>query len=213
VVSAIPTTQEDSGRYPSRRGERVAAPDAFAPLFFEESADFSLISRTEAIPAKHQLFAQDTRTDSVYLIETGLVKLVRLTNEGSEAILGLRGKGWFVDAAAVVLNCPHAFSVVSIMPCVVRRVSRNAFMEVLASSPAMVQHINRLMCREICADQEQQIEFRNGTAQGRLERLIRELVRLTGTERPLQNLPLKKFEIAQLLAITPEHLSRLLREH
>ena len=185
---------------------------AFAPLVFREWNTLEGITEKLLVPARRELYSQDTQPDYVYIIETGLVKLVRLTDEGGESILGLRSDGWVMDAASAVLNCPHSSSAVTLTPCTIRRAHRNSFMQVLNSSPALTRDLNRLICREIHADQEQQIEFRNGTAQGRLERLVRELSRITRDPNPLDSLPLKKFEIAQLLSITPEHLSRLLRQ-
>jgi CRP/FNR family transcriptional regulator len=145
------------------------------------------------------------------VIETGLVKLVRLTDDGAESILGLRSNGWIIDASSAVLNFPFPFSAVAVTRCTIRRAHRSAFLQLVNSSSALMHDLNSLICREIHAEQEQQIEFRNGSAQSRLDRLLSELSRLTCSQDPLDGLPLKRFEIAQLLSITPEHLSRLLR--
>jgi len=184
---------------------------AFAPLIGRDWSCFSGITEKLLIPARRELYAQNTPPDFVYFIESGLVKLVRLTEDGAESILGLRSNGWIIDASSAVLNLPHASSAVTLTASIIRRARRGAFLQVLNDSQALTRDLNTLICREIHSGLEQQIELRSGTAQSRLDRLVRELSRVTRLQEPLDSLPLKKLEIAQLLSITPEHLSRLLR--
>jgi CRP-like cAMP-binding protein len=184
---------------------------AFAPLVFHEWESLDGIAERHFFSARHELCTQGGAPHFVNWIESGLVKLVRLTGDGGEFILGLRSDGWIIDAASAILNRPLACSAVTLTPCTVRRASRAAFMRLLNTSPSVMRDLNQLICREVHADQEQQIEFRSCSAQSRLDRLLRELSRITRKEDPLDGLPLKRFEVAQLLSITPEHLSRLLR--
>jgi CRP-like cAMP-binding protein len=202
---------ERGSRNELSNGSADRSATAFAPLVFHKWDSLEGITERHLFPARHELCTQDGSPNSVYLIENGLVKLVRLTGDGSESILGLRSDGWIIDAASAVLNRPFACSAVTLTPCSIRRASRAAFMQLLNRSPSLMHDLNQLICRELHADQEQQIEFRNGSAQSRLNRLLRELSRITRQEDPLDGLPLKRFEVAQLLSITPEHLSRLLR--
>ncbi|MDQ3009630.1 MAG: helix-turn-helix domain-containing protein, partial [Acidobacteriota bacterium] len=53
------------------------------------------------------------------------------------------------------------------------------------------------------------VELRCRPARLRLEQLLWELVCLNGEDEPLQ-LPMKLWELADLIAVTPEYLSRLL---
>ncbi len=72
-----------------------------------------------------------------------------------------------------------------------------------------------MLSYEFSAQIRQSIEIRSETAEGRLKRFLSELqsiqeIRIEGTNK--FRLPLKQTEIAQLLAITPEHLCRLLKK-
>lgn len=183
---------------------------AFAPLVFQEWTSLAGLSEPRVVGPRETLYPQEELRNCVWFIERGVVKLARLENDGTEYILGLRSNGWVLDAASTILNRPSPSSAVTLTTCTIRRVPRSQFMHLLETSPSMMQDLNRLMCREIQAEQQQQVEFRSGNAQSRLNRLIQELLQASSSGDPLALLPLRRFEIAQLLAISPEHLSRLL---
>ena len=183
---------------------------AFAPLIFPEWKNLAGIAHRQLVPRRKSLANQDELRSTVVVIETGIVKLVRVESDGSEYIAGLRSNGWLIDAASLILNRPLPFAAETVTPCSVYRISRDIFMGLLESNRALMWDLAQLVCREIQAEREQQFEFRGGSAQGRLHRLISELSETRVEGDPLDLLPLKRLEIAQLLSITPEHLSRLL---
>jgi CRP-like cAMP-binding protein len=198
---------------PSAHGLDAGGPNslAFAPLIFPRWKSLAEIAERQVVAPRQSLCIQAEPQRSVLVIESGVVKLVRLESDGSEFILGLRSDGWLIDAASVMLDRPAPFTAVTLTSCAVYRVSRETFLRHLESSPSLMWDFTRLVCKEIQAEREQQIELRGDSAQGRLARLLRELSGPGALENPLDLLPLKRQEIAQLLSITPEHLSRLLR--
>jgi CRP-like cAMP-binding protein len=183
---------------------------AFAPMVFDRSKALADLMEKRCVPAQFQLFSQDYPTEIVYLVETGLVKLVRLSNSGQESILGLRSDGCLVNAASTILNAPANCSAITVTACTVRYAHRARFMKALESSPSLMMDLSAMICQEICSELEVHAELSAGSAQRRLDRLRRELSGRNYSNDPLGQLALKRFEIAQLLSITPEHLSRLL---
>ena len=197
----------------SRQAPRTAQEgiSAFAPLTFTGWSALEGVGERKQAPPRQELFGQDEAAPPVFFVESGVVKLVRNTQNGEELITGLRSSGWLLDGASAVLGLPSTCKAVTVTPCVLRCLSRAAFMKVLDVSPNLLKEVNGLICRELCAGQEQQVAFRCGDAQSRLEMLVNELSP-NGAIGSLDQLPLKRMEIAQLLAITPEHLSRLAKQ-
>ncbi|HLK69613.1 MAG TPA: Crp/Fnr family transcriptional regulator [Bryobacteraceae bacterium] len=194
--------------FPDRREVRQS--QAFTPLSCPAWKSLADVAHRQLVPRRKSLANQDELRSTVVIIETGIVKLVRVESDGSEFIAGLRSNGWLIDASSLILNRPLPFAAETLTPCSVFRIPRDVFMRLLENNSALMWDVARLVCREIQAEREQQFEFRGGTAQGRLERLLSELSETASTGDPLDLLPLKRLEIAQLLSITPEHLSRLL---
>lgn len=182
---------------------------AFAPLVFHDWKDLAGQTERRVKDAREVLYNQDERPEWVYFIEKGIVKLVRLEPDGAELILGLRSDGWLLNAAPVMLNGATNCSAVALTPCIIRRMSRAAFLQRMDSCPSFMRDVTTLTCREIRSEQEQQIQLRNRSAQNRLDRLLGEISQGSQISSPLHLMALKRLEIAQLLSITPEHLSRL----
>jgi CRP/FNR family transcriptional regulator len=183
----------------------------FAPLTHQGGSAQDGIGERKAAPARRELYSQDEAAPPVFFIESGVVKLVRLMPDGQELITGLRSSGCLLDGAASVLGWRSTSKAVTVTPCILRCLPRADFVRALNANADLLKEINELICRELFAGQEQQVAFRCGDAQSRLALLIRELSP-GGAIESLDQLPLKRMEIAQLLAITPEHLSRLAKQ-
>ena len=152
----------------------------------------------------------------VFYVEEGLAKLVRTGPDGREQILGLRGPGWFLGAALVLTFRAHPASAVAVTPCRLRRLTREAFLDLMAKHEALSWHVHQMHSREVLSQFQQMADLGTATSRQRLERFLRRftgdgLVNGDGGGVRL-SLPLKRWELASLLAVTPEHLSRLLRQ-
>ena len=58
-------------------------------------------------PAGTGLFRQGDRVRALYLIEAGLVKLIRSERAGRDVLVGLRTSGWLLGTAAGILGVVH----------------------------------------------------------------------------------------------------------
>jgi CRP-like cAMP-binding protein len=172
-------------------------------------------------PPAIELFKQHAQAQDIYIVEHGLVKLIRLNQEGREMILGLRSPGWVLGDASVVLQKPYAASAFTLTYCHLRRIPAESFIELLQTNAHISWYFHQLQSREIY----NQIGHMEGlgflSARHRLEQLLWQLVstqRLNNSqeedlrEETRLNLPLKQTEIAELIAVTPEHLSRVLKQ-
>ena len=175
-----------------------------------------LLPSALSYPPGTVLMEQGGDPGDVFYVEEGLVKLVRTGPDGREQILGLRGPGWFLGAALVLTFRAHPASAVAVTPCRLRRLTREAFLDLMVRHEALSWHVHQMHSREVLSQFQQMADLGTATSRQRLERMLR---RFTGAASANDNgggvrlsLPLKRWELASLLAVTPEHLSRLLRQ-
>ena len=176
----------------------------------------SLLPAAQLYPVGTVLVRQGCEPGDIFFIEDGLAKLVRIDGNGREQILGLRGPGWILGAAFVLVGRAHPASVVAVTACALRRLSREAFLELMAEQPALSWHVHLMHSREVLSQFHHMADLGVKTARQRLERVLRRLVKVTnqnGDGKDVRLLsPLKRWELASLIAVTPEHLSRLLKQ-
>lgn len=196
--------------YASQRETDTESAPAFAPILTTGFEFIENLPPREIVAAGTELIEQGSAVQSVYLVCRGLVKLVYLSEGGEESGLGLRSVGWWGGASAAMLNAASTCSVISVVDCEVIRVPAQEFRNGLRSNAVMLQHFVKALCNENASQMEAQAQVMSGTAEERLSFFMRERERQTPHWQTLDPLPmLKQMELAQLLSITPEHLSRL----
>ena len=207
-IDAYPFTE--SGQHTDKL-EATIFP-AFAPILsdaFENLKD--LPAPVEVAPGTLML-EQGEMCKTVWLIRDGLVRLSYVSPEGRETTLGLRAAGWFGGAACLVMNTPNVCSVKAVTPCIVSKIPALEFNQRLAQNARLMRHFISALCLELIAQTSAQVRLMSDSAEQRLDSFMRERSSKHPQIRTLDTLPLlKQMELAQLLCITPEHLSRLLR--
>ena len=167
-------------------------------------------------PCRSELFQQGTRADDVYFIHQGMVKLVWGDESGKQTIVGLRWHGCLIGVPAVVTGEPCPTSAVTLVPSMMERITAEKFLQRLQSDPDFAWQIHQIQSREVHEQLNWLGEMACCSARSRLRRVFSRLtegskVQKEGTHSRVQ-LPLKQREVAELIAVTPEHLSRLLHE-
>jgi CRP-like cAMP-binding protein len=185
---------------------------AFAPLVSDEFDRLKGLPQAETVPTGTVLLEQGVRPVSVFLLSQGLVKLISTSEQGRESVLGLRSSGWYAGAVPALARTANVYTVKTVTECVISRVPAEEFNLWLMRNARMARHFTQTLCNELLA-QSAKAQVRAGSAEERLARFMRERTCEHPTLKTLDTLPLlKQMELAQLLAITPEHLSRLLHK-
>jgi len=164
-------------------------------------------------PAGAVLLAQGDSPDDVFVIDHGLVKLRRVQSCGKEAITGIRMAGDFLGAAAAVLGYPNPTDAIAITSCGVIRMDVREFLDRLRTDRDFSWRLHEMQSREICGDCDHVAELGCVPAVVRLQRLLLHLAGSFGSRRGegeiLLKLPLKKWELAQIVGVTPQYLCQL----
>ncbi len=187
----------------------------FAAFFCERQNNLYYRSQTHLYPTKAVIVKQDTPANAVFLIEQGLVKLVRETSRGNHVIVGLRHCDWLIGSPPVLLDRPYNYTVIALAPSSLLHIPKQEFLDHIKRNEQFSWHVHQLLSQEIC-DQMKKIEaMRCLSTEIRLMRLLADTVSEMGTLRfgtpDSFELPLTNQELAQLLVITPEHLCRVMK--
>jgi CRP/FNR family transcriptional regulator len=160
-------------------------------------------------PAGKTLFSQGERSLTTFVIESGVVRLTAANDDKHGGLVGLRSKGCILEPSSTLLNEPCACSAETLTRTVVSTVPSSEFRRLILCDPIILREFNDHLAREISALEEQEALLRSGSVEDRLRQLLGELQEAECAER-LREIGLKHREVAQILSITPEHLSRLL---
>ena len=180
---------------------------AFSPFLDPISAYVADLPEAVKIPSGTLLIDQEQSPTFVGLIRSGIVKLSFGSDQGSEGILGLRSQGWWMNANLVLLNVRSLCSVHTITDCTISKIPTEEFAEKLTRNPLILRHYLFTQSRELLMFQQQMI-MRGKSAQDRLRYLLGESSQsIWDTADPTRIL--RQCDIAELLGITPEHLSRV----
>ena len=166
-------------------------------------------------PAGVELFRQDACPGDIYFIETGLAKLTRCEENGSEFILDIRFPGSLLGLEAAIRHKAHPFSAVTATNCKLTHLSVPRFLDLLSTEAKLGLVIQDTLCDEVLNQAARMSEIACLPARQRLEQLLWKIAEQVGETQTINfkvQLPLKHWEAAQLLAITPTYLSRLLAE-
>lgn len=171
-------------------------------------------SLQQTFPANTFLFQQGDLLRDVYLLEKGLVKMMRGESSGQEAIVEVRFAGSLLGAVSAIANEPATLTAITVIPCEVYRLSAQEFLTLVKSDVSFLQDL-----AEQASRQRNDLVIRQGQqllpARTRLAMLLLRFTKEFGIERKGQlylALPLAKHEIAGMVGVSPQHLSRMLRK-
>lgn len=169
----------------------------------------------QVYPATIELYRQGSYARDVYFIHRGLVKLVRAEGEGHEVIIDLRLPGWLLGAPTVITKQQHPVTAITLSECVLQRIPAEVFHMLLRTNTHFSMHVHQMHSYEVMDHIIHMAQISCLPAEHRLGALLWQLVQAlelnNNSKEILLRLPLKQWEIAQLIAVTPEYLCRLLK--
>lgn len=188
---------------------------AFGDLIAEGQRVFSRLFPPQGFPAGVEISKQGAISDSVYCIDSGLVKVASLFETGREIIVSLRSTSGLLGAASVILQKPNPVHATTLTYCQLRRSPAEAFLTLVTNNIAFAHFIHQALSREVYEQITPIVELGCCSARQRLERFLWMLV--SGMPDPESQevrlrMPLRHWEAAQVLAITPAYFSRLLNQ-
>jgi CRP/FNR family transcriptional regulator len=158
-----------------------------------------------------ELFHRGQAIREIHLIERGLVKFTRAGKLGHEMVVMLRSSGDLLGAAAIVSHRIPQVTGRTLTECQIYSLSTKVFQDLVEVNIEFSRSILQAISRQLYEQTERLAQLGTSSARARLAHLLLQLIPESGyksKEEIRLELPISKVDIAGLLAITPEHLSR-----
>ena len=165
-------------------------------------------------PPGIRLIAQGERATNVYFITDGVVKVSFVEQHGRERICNLRPAGSVIGVEPALLDIPSLLTATTITECRARRFPSDRVREAVKIDGSVAFQISRLLAQESLDQTAAMVDAASGTARDRLIHFLRQIeadLYAAASVTQGNSALLKRHEIAKLLGITPEHLSRLVK--
>jgi len=179
-------------------------------------ADLDSVNRIKAwrsLAEGDVLFHQGDENQGVFVVASGLFAQRILHENGTDVIVALAGPGDTLGARAFLRNSPHATTAMALVPSSVCAIRRQDAVRLTRDAPAA--HMALVACCLKALDRSH-VDLLHNSALGTRARLAALLLRFCdgrATVGPvLIQVPLSRPDLAGILGILPESLSRLLRQ-
>jgi CRP/FNR family cyclic AMP-dependent transcriptional regulator len=200
----------------SGKGQEVSQTPFFSSFFSEPKNHGQWGSHIQTFPAHTQIYQQGESADTLYLIERGLVKLTRLAPNGREIIAGIRRRHWLIGTTAVLLRGEYTYTAIALVRTSLRCIPANVFLNLVKMNSQLSWQLNLSLSREVINHRKRLEANSCMAAKDSLKSFLCELIQEQEQDEPGSpsrfHVPLKSHELAEIVAVTPEHLCRLLKE-
>jgi len=163
-----------------------------------------------------RLLEQSSPARTIYLIESGLVKLSRISAGGRQSALLLRFPGDLVGTYGGLLRLPHFVSATTVTPCQIVAIPAETALNAFRSNAKAACFLSKRQTVDAARIQLLLMEARLLSAEQRFFRLLLQIATATESVRPSGSsvsvqVPLSEAEIADLIAMNRTAFSRLKR--
>jgi len=165
----------------------------------------------KTFPAHTILLREGERSDSLYIILYGKVKIYVSDKEGDEAILNIQGTGDYFGEMALLDEAPRSASAMTMEPTRVAIMAKSAFKDCLASHPDIAYNLIRTLTQRVRVLSGSVRNLALLDVYGRVARTLLSLA------EPLDNKlvvdqKLTHQEIASMVGASREMVSRILKD-
>ena len=176
-----------------------------------EMEDFNYHSQIAIYPHGTRMLEQGARPQSVFLLLSGMVRLIYSSPAIMERTVGIYQRGGLLGGASAITLALEVTSVESITDCRLLHYTAQRFRELVKADHQFARTAGLLVSYQASFHLKQLIERVCLSARQRLELFLNELSPRRVSEGLQVTPALKHRQIAYLMGMTPEHLSRLLK--
>jgi CRP/FNR family transcriptional regulator, polysaccharide utilization system transcription regulator len=161
------------------------------------------------------IFLAGTVPVALFVVRTGRVKLVRLESDGQEHIVRLLGPGAMFGHRSLLAGELTAVGAVAVEDAVICSVPVAAVDELLRDVPALARYLLTQLARDLRWAEDLMASLLRKSATERAAQMLLALLEADrGAAEPgrFPNRDLQRTELARMIGVAPETLSRALRE-
>jgi CRP-like cAMP-binding protein len=152
--------------------------------------------------------AEGSRTDSLYFIVSGLVKVYKTSPEGREQTLHIAPPGDSLNDVSLYDGGPNAAGMAALTPVVLYAIEKKDIMRLLQENPVLMMNVIRALAARIRRDSNLLEDLSSSQVLGRLAKLF---LGQYGGEEFTVGLNLTQKDMASLVGSSREMVNRSLR--
>lgn len=190
----------------------LAATAMFGALDLETLTNIAAATLQRTYRRDQYLCYQGDPGDRLFIIASGLVKVVYTSPQGDEMVLATLRSPEIFGELAVLDQVPRSASVIAVEPTLVLMLSSRQMRQAMHNSPELVDEVLAIMSGLIRRLTEQTADFAFLDLGGRLAKLLLRLVEeneLTGSNIVL-DLPFTQSELAAMIGASRPAVNRVL---
>lgn len=158
------------------------------------------------------IFREGDRSDSLFVVNRGIIKLTKLEDNGKEHIVRLLFPGEFFGQFALLQEKPHYANAFAADATGVCRIHRSDFLDILRRDPDTAARFMTALSAQLEEADAWAAVLTLLEADRRLAKMLLYFRRKAAPDSREFTLPVSKKELAGLIGTTPETLSRKLRQ-
>lgn len=183
----------------------------FSNLSDDELAQISAEASLRQFPKNKVVINAGDKSDSLYIVVAGKVKVLISDEEGKEVILAILGPGEFFGEMSVIDSQPRSATVITMETTSLNVIAHTDFMRCLTNNPQIATTILRTMAKRL-READRRIEsLALFDVYGRLARVLLELARKDRDNNLVVSL-LSQQDIANMVGASREMVNRILKD-
>lgn len=179
----------------------------FNHLEWEQMEDIAKITQSRTFKKGEYIYQPGETSDSLYIINTGLVRIFHLTESGKEQLVRFLRPGDFMGEMAVFRTSIHESFAEAAKDTKICMLTKKDMQEILRKYPAISMKIMEEFSSRLEKSEKQTTLVATEKVETRLALFLAELMEADSREVIL---PMAKKDLASYLGTTPETLSRKL---
>lgn len=184
----------------------------FSQLRTEEVELLHGVMRSEQYSKGEVIFREGDRSDSLFVLSRGIIKLTKLEDNGKEHIIRLLFTGDFFGQFSLLQEKPHYASASAADETGICRIHRSDFLEVLRRSPDTAARFMSALSGQLEEADSWAAVLTLLEVDRRLARMLLYFRQRSAPSSSVFTLPISKKELASVIGTTPETLSRKLNQ-
>ncbi len=157
------------------------------------------------------IFTEGDPGNGFYIVETGKIKIYKMSMEGKEQILHIYGPGKPFGEVPVFEGSHFPASAVAMEPSTIIFIPRDKFIDLLSRTPALAMNMLGMLSRRL---RQFTTQIENLSLKEVPARLAGYFITLSQEQERsgMVTLPVSKAQLANLIGTTPETISRMLKK-
>jgi len=189
--------------------ETIARASLFEGLPAQQLEFMAQICLDQKFEKGQALFSEGSRAKGFYLVESGKVKIYKLSREGKEQILHIFGPGEILGEVPVFAGGSYPANAEAIEPSRALFFPRDSFVALIGREPSIALNLLGILSRRLRQFTHLIEDLSLKEVPGRLAAYLIYLAERSGRTEVLE-LDITKAQLAGLLGTIPETLSRIL---